>query len=185
MQLYRSLQPTLLNYLRAFVESIDAEDIASETWSRITRDLAAFHGAWPEFRAWALTIARHRAIDHLRRRRPTASTSPDDFTHLPARDDPEQAAIETITTATAIATISALPPDQARAVLLRVLIGMDTSTAARILGKRPGAIRTAVYRGLKALARNELPDTSTAIPQPRHNPVPAQDLLDGCGTRVE
>jgi RNA polymerase sigma-70 factor, ECF subfamily len=46
-----------------------------------------------------------------------------------------------------------LPPDQAEAVLLRAVLGLDAQTAARILGKRPGAVRTAAYRGLRTLAR--------------------------------
>jgi RNA polymerase sigma-70 factor (ECF subfamily) len=38
-------------------------------------------------------------------------------------------------------------------VLLRVVAGLDGPTAARVLGKRPGAVRTAAHRGLKRLAR--------------------------------
>ncbi|HEX3923801.1 MAG TPA: sigma factor, partial [Streptosporangiaceae bacterium] len=41
--LYRDTQPRLLRYLRAIVND-DAEDIASETWLQVTRDLKTFHG---------------------------------------------------------------------------------------------------------------------------------------------
>ena len=34
-----------------------------------------------------------------------------------------------------------------------VVVGLDGPAAARVLGKRPGAVRTAAYRGLKRLAR--------------------------------
>ena len=64
--LYRSLQPALLRYLTTLVGA-DAEDVASETWLQISRDLPSFTGG--EFRAWAVTIARNRAMDHLRRQR--------------------------------------------------------------------------------------------------------------------
>jgi RNA polymerase sigma-70 factor (ECF subfamily) len=37
-------------------------------------------------------------------------------------------------------------------VLLRVVVGLDGPAAARVLGKRPGAVRTAAHRGLKRLA---------------------------------
>jgi RNA polymerase sigma-70 factor (ECF subfamily) len=37
--------------------------------------------------------------------------------------------------------------------MLRAVIGLDAATAARVLGKRPGAVRTAAYRGLRTLAR--------------------------------
>lgn len=104
------------------------------------------------FRGWAATIARHRAVDHLRRKRPTISLPPEDFPPRVAGDDTEQDAIEGISTASALALIAELPPDQAQAILLRVVIGLDAKSAGQILGKRPGAVRTAAYRGLRHLA---------------------------------
>src|ERR1700691_1455893 len=41
--LYRDTQPRLLRYLHALTGD-DAEDIASETWLHIARDLHTFHG---------------------------------------------------------------------------------------------------------------------------------------------
>ena len=38
-------------------------------------------------------------------------------------------------------------------MLLRVVVGLDGPAAARVLGKRAGAVRTAAHRGLKRLAR--------------------------------
>ena len=49
--------------------------------------------------------------------------------------------------------IADLPRDQAEAIMLRTVLGYDAPTAARILGKRPGAVRAASYRGLKQLAK--------------------------------
>ncbi|SEF95396.1 RNA polymerase sigma-70 factor, ECF subfamily [Nonomuraea solani] len=37
--------------------------------------------------------------------------------------------------------------------MLRVVIGLDAKTAGLVLGKGPGAVRTAAYRGLRTLAR--------------------------------
>ena len=75
--LYRDLQPRLLRYLHALAGQ-DAEDIASETWLHVTRDLAGFTGTYDGFRGWVATIARHRALDHLRRhaRKPPPWPSP-------------------------------------------------------------------------------------------------------------
>src|SRR5437763_5649674 len=58
--LYRDIQPRLLRYLRALVGA-DAEDVASETWLQVARDLHTFSGDWDGFRGWVTTIARHRA----------------------------------------------------------------------------------------------------------------------------
>jgi RNA polymerase sigma-70 factor, ECF subfamily len=154
-ELYRDTQPRLLRYLRALVGD-DAEDVASETWLQISRDLATFHGDGDGFRGWAATIARHRALDHLRRasRRPPPILVPaEDLAGLAARDDTAATAIDAVATDAAIRLITTLPPDQAEAVLLRAVIGLDAATAATVLGKRPGAVRTAAYRGLRTLAR--------------------------------
>jgi len=154
--LYRDTQPRLLRYLRALVGD-DAEDVASETWLQISRDLASFHGDGDGFRGWAATIARHRALDHLRRaaRRPPPILVPaEDLAGLAARDDTAATALDAVATDAAVALIATLPPDQAEAVLLRAVLGLDATRAAAVLGKRPGAVRTAAYRGLRTLARH-------------------------------
>jgi RNA polymerase sigma-70 factor (ECF subfamily) len=151
--LYRDIQPRLLRYLHALAGQ-DAEDIASETWLQVTRDLPGFTGTYDGFRGWVATIARHRALDHLRRttRRPPALALPaEDLAARPAAADTAQTALDAVATRNAIALIAALPPDQAEAVLLRAVLGLDAATAGHILGKRPGAIRTAAHRGLKTL----------------------------------
>lgn len=61
-------------------------------------------------------------------------------------------AIQNMSTQSAIRLISTLPREQAEAVLLRVMMGLDTAAAGRVLGKRVGAVRTAAYRGLRRLA---------------------------------
>lgn len=60
--------------------------------------------------------------------------------------------LESMSTQWALRQIVGLPPDQAEAVLLRVVVGLDGPATARVLGKRAGAVRTAAYRGLKRLA---------------------------------
>ncbi|MGW4499661.1 RNA polymerase sigma factor [Micromonospora sp. NPDC004336] len=149
--LYRSLQPGLLRYLTALVGA-DAEDVASETWLQISRDLPSFTGG--EFRAWTVTIARNRAMDHLRRqrRRPSLPVPVQALSELAGDADTAERAGETIGTEAALALIATLPPREAEAVLLRAVIGLDAETAGRVLGRRPGAVRTAAHRGLRRLA---------------------------------
>ena len=36
--------------------------------------------------------------------------------------------------------------------MLRVVVGLDASDVARIVGKTPGAVRVAAHRGLRRLA---------------------------------
>ncbi|MER6471346.1 RNA polymerase sigma factor [Streptomyces collinus] len=151
---YRIVQPGLLGYLRGLVGE-DAEDVASDAWLEIARDLGRFKGDGAGFRGWTATIARHRALDHLRRQRvrPRGTALEQDVLDLPGPHSTHDQALESISTARALEQVRSLSRDQAEAVLLRVVVGLDGPAVARVLGKRPGAVRTAAYRGLKRLAR--------------------------------
>ncbi|MGW1215513.1 RNA polymerase sigma factor [Streptomyces sp. NPDC002499] len=151
---YRLVQPGLLGYLRGIVGE-EAEDVAADAWLEIARDLGRFKGDGAGFRGWTATIARHRALDHLRRQRvrPRPAALEQDVLELPGPHATDDQALEALSTERALALVRTLPPDQAEAVLLRVVVGLDGPAAARVLGKRPGAVRTAAHRGLRSLAR--------------------------------
>ncbi|GAA2376139.1 DNA-directed RNA polymerase sigma-70 factor [Catellatospora methionotrophica] len=152
-RLYHAVQPGLLRYLRLLVGA-DAEDVASETWLQIVRDLHTFRGDEGGFRRWAATVGRHRAMDHLRhhQRRPSVPMPVEAMVELPATDDTAASAEQLMTTGVALSLIASLPADQAEAVLLRAVLGLDARSAADVLGKRPGAVRMAAHRGLRRLA---------------------------------
>lgn len=152
---YRHVQPALLRYLTVLVGPADAEDVASEAWAQAFRDLDRFSGNADGFRGWITTIGRNRALDHLRaaRRRPVAEESVDEMVDLPDVADVEGDTLTKVSSEAVIRLIGSLPRDQAEAIVLRTVLGFDAPTAARILGKRPGAVRAASHRGLKQLAR--------------------------------
>jgi RNA polymerase sigma-70 factor (ECF subfamily) len=153
--LWRSLNPALLRYLRV-VAGDAADDVASETWLQAVRDLGRFSGDAAAFRVWLFRIGRNRAIDHRRR----AARRLEDLDGTPGAYDasgaPDAAAeaIERSDTDWALRLIASLPPDQADAVMLRVVAGLDVAQTAQVLGKRPGAVRVAAMRGLRRLARD-------------------------------
>ncbi|WP_327683932.1 RNA polymerase sigma factor [Kitasatospora sp. NBC_00458] len=195
--LFRSVQPGLLRYLRVLVggrpEGVqDAEDIASEAWLQIARDLRSFSGDGDAFRGWAATIARNRALDHLRarRRRPVADLPFEYLAELAAGDDTAGAALTSVGTSDALALISRLPPDQAEAVLLRVVMELDAESAARVLGKRSGSVRMAAHRGLRRLAKlMDQPFAAGAagpgIPAARAGGAVGRAVREGVGKPVE
>ncbi|MFC9478674.1 RNA polymerase sigma factor [Streptomyces griseus] len=151
---YRAVQPRLLGYIRTLVGEPDAEDVASEAWLQIARDLDRFSGDADRFRGWAARIARNRSLDHLRMRsrRPAIGGDETELTARAAESDTAGDAIEALDTDRTMSLIAQLPQDQAEAVVLRVVVGLDAKSAAQTLGKRPGAVRTAAHRGLKRLA---------------------------------
>jgi RNA polymerase sigma-70 factor, ECF subfamily len=151
---YRAVHPRLLGYIRTLVGEPDAEDVASESWLQIARDLGRFRGDADRFRGWAARIARNRALDHIRMRgrRPAVSGDESELAGEASGSDTAGEALESLATGRAMSLIAQLPQDQAEAVVLRVVVGLDAKSAARTLGKRPGAVRTAAHRGLKRLA---------------------------------
>jgi RNA polymerase sigma-70 factor (ECF subfamily) len=150
--LYRQVHPRLLRYVRTLVGD-EAEDVTSEAWLHIARDIASFRGDIDGFRGWAATIARHRALDHVRyhKRRPVEHTPTGELPELPSTDDTETAALDLLSTKAALSLIARLPRDQAEIIILRVVVGLDVKAVAKLLGKRAGAVRTAAHRGLRRL----------------------------------
>jgi RNA polymerase sigma-70 factor (ECF subfamily) len=140
----------VLRYLSVAVGD-NAEDVASETWLQAARDLHRFTGGPADFRSWLFRIARHRALDERRRtaRRPE---DPAETLDPPPAADTATQAVEESRTRWALRLIASLPHDQAEAVMLRVVAGLDVAATAKILGKRPGAVRVATMRGLRKLA---------------------------------
>lgn len=151
---YRAVHPTLLRYLELLVGPNDAEDVASETWAQASRDLDRFRaGGGDGFRAWVTTIGRHRALDLLRQRSRRPQVVADLTDHDPADSvDLEVRIADAFGTRDAVALLRELPSDQAEALMLRVVMGLDAKRAGEILGKRPGAVRSAAQRGLRSLA---------------------------------
>ncbi len=150
--LFRRTQPIVLRYLRSLVAR-EADDIASETWVSVIRDLGSFRGGEVEFRAWILTLARHRMIDtaRARARRPALLVDEPDLLAQGAAADTADVALERIGTAEALEMIASLPPDQAEAVLLRIVAGLDTARTAQLMDRSAGAVRVLTHRGLKTL----------------------------------
>jgi RNA polymerase sigma-70 factor (ECF subfamily) len=154
--LYRDLQPRLLRYATLLVGVQAAQDVTGEAWLQITRDLHRFSGDLDGFRGWAARIVHHRAMDLCRAdaRRRTVPLQPDGDQSEPTSDaDTAASALDEMSTEDALALIATLPREQAQAVLLRAVVGLDAQTAGAVLGKRAGAVRVAAHRGLKRLSR--------------------------------
>jgi len=154
-RLWRDVHPALLRYLRVLTkDETVAEDVAAEVWVDVTRRLGSFTGDESAFRGWLFTLARRRAIDAWRaaQRARVRLTGDDADLDRAGGLDTAGSALERMTTQQALALIATLPMDQAEAITLRVIAGLDVKDVARLLGKRPGAVRVAAHRGLRTLA---------------------------------
>ncbi|TDB87217.1 RNA polymerase sigma factor [Actinomadura sp. KC216] len=149
-RLYRAVQPRLVRYLSVLVGEA-ADQVAAQTWQEITQGLGDFRGDFQRFRGWITVIGRGRALENLRGRDPGAPTSRQQ--PAPAGDSGDaDRATEPPSTDAAIALIAGLPADQGEAVLLRVVMGLNTRQAAEILGRTAEAIETTTHQGLRNLA---------------------------------
>jgi RNA polymerase sigma-70 factor, ECF subfamily len=155
--LFRAYHPLLLRYLRAQAPPV-ADDLAGEVWVAVARGLHRFDGDEACFRGWLFTIARRRLIDHHRKvgRRRTDPV-PHERLDRPAEHgdatDPASLAVDHIRAQQALELIlTDLSADQADAVLLRVVAGLDVSEVAEVMGRSPGAVRVLCHRALRRLA---------------------------------
>lgn len=153
LELWRQLQPRLLRFLRV-LNCDDPDDVASETWLQVIRDLPKFSGGEEDFRRWLFTVGRHRAIDHARARQRRPAIPVPQLPAVADEDLVEDQVMHAMSARTAVRLLATLPADQAEAVALRVLAGLDTSAVAGILNKSPGAVRVALHRGLRNLAKH-------------------------------
>jgi RNA polymerase sigma-70 factor (ECF subfamily) len=155
-QLWREFQPGLLRYLRIKAAPV-AEDLAADIWLRVLRALPGFEGDEQGFRGWLYTTARNRLTDWYRsgERRPELIEY-SSLVVMPAANNVEQEAAEHSATDRAVALIAELPPDQAEAVMLRIVAGMDVTRTAQVMDRSPGSVRVLCHRGLRRLEQRLL-----------------------------
>ena len=155
-ELFRAYQPRLLRYLRVQAPEA-ADDIASEVWICVARGVGHFDGDESGFRGWLFTIARRRVIEHRRRlaRQRTAAWTDDYDTLSMTRHggDPAGDVLDRLGAQGAVDELVAeLTPEQAEAVLLRVVAGLPVAEVARIMDRPAGTVRVLCHRALRRLA---------------------------------
>jgi RNA polymerase sigma factor (sigma-70 family) len=152
-ELYDGLAPVVLGYLRAN-NAPDPEDVLSEAFLQVARDIATFEGDERGFRSWVFAIAHHRLIDarrHSARRPVDLSAEPPEPTG--PTDDAAGAPLARIGVEEVHRVLGLLSEDQRAVLLLRVLGDMSIEDVAKAVGKRPGAVKALQRRGLAAVKR--------------------------------
>lgn len=125
----------------------DVQDLVQETLISVHTRRGSFDRNRP-FTSWLYAVARHRLIDHYRRRR--ISVSIDDLEDILAEEGFE----ERVTARQDIdALLNTLPPKQARAISDTHLDGKSVAEAAAGAGIGISDVKVSVHRGLGALAR--------------------------------
>ena len=152
--LYRDLAPSVRGYLRAR-GATEPDDLLGEVFLQLVRDLGRFEGDEREFRAWAFTVVHHRLLDdgRSRSRRPVQASSDEVLEAFGGIGDVEDEAMAGLTVARVRQLVGRLSPDQQDVLLLRLFGDLATEDVAAIVGKRPGAVKALMRRGLASLRR--------------------------------
>jgi RNA polymerase sigma factor (sigma-70 family) len=131
-----------------------AEDLTGETFEKAFRLWRRFDPRRGSAKSWLLSIARTTALDWFRaeqrrRRREERSAAPD--VHEDAIREGLSPELEA-----AIATLTA---GEREVIALRVLLDLDSDTAARVLGISATACTTRLSRALKRLEERMTDDS--------------------------
>jgi RNA polymerase sigma factor (sigma-70 family) len=153
-EIYDSLAPAVIGYLRAR-GAAESEDLAGEVFVQIVRDLPRFEGGGRGFRAWAFTIARNRLLDDARSRarRPVAPAAHADVEASEVGGDVEADAFARLDLERVTEILASLSEDQRDVLLLRIVGDLAVDEVARVIGRRPGAVKQLQRRGLAAVRK--------------------------------
>ena len=154
-RLYRDAVPRVLGYVRA--QGVpDPEDVVSEVFVSMVRNLGTFDGDEDDFRGWLFTIAHRRVVDD-RRRRGRRLEAPASLEVLDdaggAGGDGETEALGRLRARGVLEVVDGLTPDQRTVLLLRVLADLPIAEIATIVGKGEPAVKALLRRGLASLGR--------------------------------
>jgi RNA polymerase sigma-70 factor (ECF subfamily) len=140
----------VLGLLVKFVGRLeDAEDLLQETFCEAWRRAASYDPSRSRFDSWLLLIARSRALDYLRSRRPAA-----DWTAVlePATDHDLTGELELVEDSDRLReALVLLPHEQRQAIELAFFAGLTHEQIAGKLGAPLGTIKSRVRLGMNRL----------------------------------
>ena len=124
-----------------------AEDLAQEAFVRLWARRRMMDWSAPML-PWLLTTTRHLATDRFRRLRRAGRLAGAGGHYAGLDSDARLRWLDVR------AAMAALTPIQRSALVLTAVVGLDSESAAQILGTSPGAVRAAVSRARSRLAES-------------------------------
>ena len=146
--LLRAVTPLLMTFdgRRLHQGEADAQDLVQDTLMAIHMRRESYDGSRP-FTPWLFAIARHKLVDHFRRRRVTTNIDElGDILRVEGFDEAIEARLDVE------ALLGSLPGKQAGAIRHTRLNGLSVTEAARKMGIGESDVKVSVHRGLKRLA---------------------------------
>jgi RNA polymerase sigma-70 factor (ECF subfamily) len=136
--------------LRVLADTGSAEDVMQEIFMQLWRNPQSFDGNRGSLGAWLAVIARHRAIDQLRKRKP--ETDIEDIT-VSVDTNLESETDRNIFLAKVRELLATMPGDQRKAMEMAFFEGLTHSEVAAKLGEPLGTVKTRIRTGLIAMRK--------------------------------
>lgn len=148
--IYRRAYPRLMDYaLRRLPGRAAADDAVSETMARAIARIDRFTWQGSGIDAWLYGILRNVVLEAYRGTGRAGGELPADMASLD--DDPVDAVLLGEEAACVRRAFLRLASDDREVLELRVVAGLDAQEVGAVVGKRPGAVRTAQSRALTRL----------------------------------
>ncbi len=137
-----------------------AEEITQDAFVRVWESAATYRAEMAKVTSWLVSIARHRAIDELRRRgsRPEqnsvgwpSDSDLENIEHLPVLNGPEDAVESAIQSRGIRQMVALLPPEQRQVLGLAYFKGMSHSQIAEMLGEPLGTVKSRIRTAMQRL----------------------------------
>lgn len=155
--LWERLSPLVAGYLRGRGAS-EPDDLTSDVFLAAFRRMGRFDGDGAAFRRWVFTIAHHRLVDDLRRRRSRGVSVPYEPDADPRSSvSAEDVALDGLGDGEVGRLLGLLTEDQREVLVLRVVGELSLAEVADVLGKPLTAVKSLQHRGLERLRRETLP----------------------------
>jgi RNA polymerase sigma-70 factor (ECF subfamily) len=129
-----------------------AQDVSQEVFVRAWRAAGTYDVRRASVLTWLLAITRNAAIDSVRARRPTPTDDAvleEMITATLQAPTPEEEAVRQSEREAAVANLRALPPEQARAVVLAVVGGRTAAEVSEYERIPLGTAKTRIRTGLR------------------------------------
>lgn len=138
--------------LRILRDRESADELVQDVFLRLWHQPERYLAERGRFATWLLSVAHHRAIDLLRRRKGQRQPGGDDLTALPANHPaPDDAVVESELRRTVRQALATLPEPQRRSLELAYFDGLTQSEIAARTGEPLGTIKTRMRLGMLKL----------------------------------
>jgi RNA polymerase sigma-70 factor (ECF subfamily) len=156
-EVLETIRPIVVRYCRARVGAteragLSADDVAQEVCLAAITALPRYKDQGRPFLAFVYGIAAHKVADaHRAAARNRAEPTDVVPERLSLEAGPEQAALDSESSARMAKLLAVLPEKQREILILRVVVGMSAEETAEAVGSTAGAVRVAQHRALARL----------------------------------